>query len=285
MKTEITCVFDRKTNPGFISKIIHGLSLYIKTDDDHILFDMGLVGKYLIKNMNNLGIDPNIITKIIFSHGHSDHVGGLGLFLEHRTNGIPITVYAHPSLKEPKVAHIGAMRMWNAGFYEIDEEQEKKLIYKLSKEPVKINEYLETTGEISFDERKEVTNVSPRFVHEVDGKWSLDPVLDDLSLFLRAKEGIILLCGDCHSGLTNTIRKVERLSGEQVVKVIGGVHFYGSPKTKMREVVERLQTEFKNISLHLNHSILRKEFKFLQKQLGKERVQYLPVGKKFVFES
>ena len=285
MRTEIICVYDRLSNPGLISRFIHGLSIYIRSGDDHILFDMGLTGRYLVKNLNKFGIDPNIITKIVISHGHSDHVGGLRLFLKHRTKNVPLPVYAHTNFREPKVANIYGMRMWNAGFYEIEEEQEKKLKYILSKEPVKINDYLTTSGEISLDERVDINNVSPRFVHKVDGKWSPDPVLDDISLFLKTKNGVVLLCGDCHSGLANTIRKVENLSGDQVITVLGGVHLIGSNKIKMHQVVEKLQTEFKHIDLHLNHSIFRRELRFLQKKLGKERVQYLPVGKKFIFES
>ncbi len=285
MKTEITCVFDRITNPGFFSRLIHGLSFYIKSGDDHIMFDMGLIGRYLMKNLNKLGINPDIITEIIFSHGHSDHVGGLRLFLKNRTNIEPIHIYAHPDFKEPKVANILGMRMWNAGFYEIEEQLEKKLKYKLSKDPIEITEFLTTTGEIPLEERKGITNVSKRYVHKVDGKWSLDPVLDDISLFLQTKQGVVVLCGDCHSGLTNTIRKVEDLSGNQVVTVLGGVHVIGSDKTEMHIITEEMLTEFKHINLHINHSVGGRQFRFLQKKLGKERVQYLPVGKTFVFES
>ena len=104
MKTEITCVYDRKTNPNFFSRISHGLAFYIKSGSDHILFDMGLIGRVLMKNLEMLDINPNIITKIVFSHGHTDHVRGLGKFLEYKSKGKKILVHAHSDFKEPKYA-------------------------------------------------------------------------------------------------------------------------------------------------------------------------------------
>ena len=284
MKTEITCVYDRKTNPGIFSKLSHGVSFYIKLGEEHILFDMGLMGRFLMRNLNNLEIDPNIINKIIISHGHSDHVGGLRLFLENRTNNIKVPIYAHSNLKEPKRAYCKGILGWNAGFYHIEEQLEKKVEYKLSREPFKINEFLFTTGEIPFEERQEFQNVSHRFAHKVDGKWEIDPVLDDTSLYLKTKKGIVLICGDCHSGLVNTIRKVERLSGDRIITLIGAIHIIFSKKSKMLEIVDDLLSEFNQINFHINHSVGRKCFRFLQNKLGKDRIQYFPVGKTLILE-
>lgn len=111
MKTEITCVYDRKTNPGILSRLSHGISFYIKSGSEHILFDMGLLGSYLMKNMRFLGISPDEITKIVFSLGHSDHVGGLRLFLDKRTNKNIIPIFAHSNLIEPKRARLLGIRL------------------------------------------------------------------------------------------------------------------------------------------------------------------------------
>jgi len=112
VKTEITCVYDRKTNPGILSRLSHGLSFYIKSGSEHIMFDMGLLGRFLMKNMRFVGISPDEITKIVISHGHSDHAGGLRLFLEKRTNKNIIPIYAHSNLTEPKRACFLGIRLW-----------------------------------------------------------------------------------------------------------------------------------------------------------------------------
>jgi len=249
------------------------------------MFDMGLLGRFLMKNMRFVGISPDEITKIVLSHGHSDHVGGLRLFLEKRRNRKVIPIYAHSNLTEPKRACFLGIRLWNAGFYQIDEEFEKLVSYELSKQPIKITNLLSTTGEIPLIEREGMQNISNIFVHKVDGKWSLDPVLDDTAMFLKTKEGLVLICGCCHSGLANTINKVEKLGGDQVVTVIGGFHLVFANREKILKIANKLLTDYKHINLHLNHSIGERAFRTLQSKLGEERVQYFPVGRKLIFES
>lgn len=59
----------------------HGLSFYIETANDKILFDTGQSAAF-IHNANQLGIDLTQVDAVILSHGHYDHTGGLYAFLE-----------------------------------------------------------------------------------------------------------------------------------------------------------------------------------------------------------
>lgn len=63
---------------GFLAE--HGLSIYIETDDHHILFDMGQSDGF-ITNAQTLGVDLDSVDIAILSHGHYDHGGGLDAFL------------------------------------------------------------------------------------------------------------------------------------------------------------------------------------------------------------
>ena len=54
-----------------------GFACLIKTKYDTILFDTGAKGRILLQNMNKLNIDPSNIKKIVISHNHGDHNGGL----------------------------------------------------------------------------------------------------------------------------------------------------------------------------------------------------------------
>ena len=57
-----------------------GFSCLIKTERKNILFDTGANPKILHNNMKILCINPSNIDKIIISHEHWDHNGGLELF-------------------------------------------------------------------------------------------------------------------------------------------------------------------------------------------------------------
>ena len=54
-----------------------GFGCIIKDKNDLILFDTGAKGNVLLKNMEKLDINPLLISKIIISHEHWDHNGGL----------------------------------------------------------------------------------------------------------------------------------------------------------------------------------------------------------------
>jgi len=78
----IVIVYDNVANEPFKSG--WGFSCYIK--EKQILFDTGDNGKALLHNMKLLGIDPEEIEKIVLSHDHFDHSGGLKSLLKINEN-------------------------------------------------------------------------------------------------------------------------------------------------------------------------------------------------------
>ena len=59
-----------------------GNATYIESDTTRILIDVGISLPKLLKRMETAGIDPTKIDAIFITHEHSDHVIGLGKFLE-----------------------------------------------------------------------------------------------------------------------------------------------------------------------------------------------------------
>ena len=75
-----------------------GQSILIETEDVSILFDTGRT-TVALTNAEKLGIDLAKINKIVLSHGHGDHTGGLRAVLKRLgSKGI----IAHPAIWEKK---------------------------------------------------------------------------------------------------------------------------------------------------------------------------------------
>lgn len=72
------CVYGRKLQAE------HGLSLYIETPENRLLFDTG-ASDLFIRNARLLHIDLQKVDYLVLSHGHSDHTGGLRYFMELNT--------------------------------------------------------------------------------------------------------------------------------------------------------------------------------------------------------
>lgn len=79
---KVTIVYDNEASqPGLKSS--WGFSCLIETESRAlILFDTGADGATLFHNMRELGINPGDIGKIVISHAHGDHTGGLWDILE-----------------------------------------------------------------------------------------------------------------------------------------------------------------------------------------------------------
>lgn len=76
----LTVIYDNVTNQDFAGS--WGFSVLVETDHDAILFDTGWDGTLLLRNMKNLNIDPKNIKKLVLSHQHWDHMGGLPEILQ-----------------------------------------------------------------------------------------------------------------------------------------------------------------------------------------------------------
>lgn len=100
---------EQNTNqpPGFKIKILYdnyphrkglktdwGFAALVEYKEEKILFDTGASGSLLLTNMKEMGIDPQDLDKVVLSHAHGDHIGGLQAILN--SGGRPV-VYLLPS--------------------------------------------------------------------------------------------------------------------------------------------------------------------------------------------
>jgi 7,8-dihydropterin-6-yl-methyl-4-(beta-D-ribofuranosyl)aminobenzene 5'-phosphate synthase len=68
-----------------------GFSVWIRSGEHNLLFDTGANGGILLRNLEDLGIDPASIQKVMLSHEHGDHIGGLAALIS--AGADPVTYY------------------------------------------------------------------------------------------------------------------------------------------------------------------------------------------------
>lgn len=105
----ITSLVENTSRENF--PVEHGLSLHIRLEDGRqILFDMGQ-GNLFARNAEHVGLRLSKVDMAIVSHGHYDHGGGLGTFLEiNRHAPVYLNNHAfepHYSLRDKGLAYIG----------------------------------------------------------------------------------------------------------------------------------------------------------------------------------
>lgn len=284
------------SNEGFTSKNLkgdHGQSFYIEIDNNAILIDTGTKGKILLQNMYELGISPDTIDKIFLTHGHYDHTLGLSGLLDAINPANPIPIIGHPGILEKKIAKIAFIKK-NIGFPELTEEQKNKIDLQLTLEPVELVNGLTTTGEISIRPYRDGSEKSA--LHYKDDEFVADPVIDDQSVVLDTKEGLVLVTGCCHAGLLNTLAHVKRMKNKPFKTIIGGTHMVRFSQKEVSEVADVLEQEYGAPDLYLNHctdnlpkplSLVVKKTKateLLRERFGNEKVKDCPVGTKLTFK-
>ena len=214
----------------------HGLSFLVETDDEAILFDTGQ-GCALIHNAAKMGIDLSRISKIVLSHGHSDHTGGLGDALK-ASGGAHI--YGHPNILDEKYSR-GKCEQRSIGMpYTKKSLELMGAELHLSKRPVQITDSIQTTGEIRRQNDFEIIHDRLRVLR--DGMLVKDDLLDDLSLIVAGQEGVAVIFGCGHSGVINTLARVQQLTDNAPISMLmGGIHLIDAAADRIDRTIQELK--------------------------------------------
>ena len=227
------------TKPDLISK--HGLSFYIRAtigdDKVTILMDTGPSSGALLRNVDSLGVNLEDVDVVVLSHGHYDHTGGLLDALKQIRKRVP--VIGHPTLFEPKLKLIRHLRLIGAPFRVSDVESVGGVPILVS-DPVKIADGITTTGEVP--RITEFENVRG-FWTVNKGRFASDIIIDDQSLVMDVEgKGLIVVSGCAHSGIINSIKYAQKITGNnKVYGVLGGFHLISADAKRIQSTVDELE--------------------------------------------
>ncbi len=274
---KIICVVDNKALKGTHLKTEHGLAFWIETEYGTVLFDTGQTADVLSHNMSSLNLNVKDIDALAISHAHYDHTGGLEAVLPKHPD---LPVYANADVFRPKYTlHDGNYDM--SGFEFSRKDYEQRANWRLSSEPKEIFPSLWTTGEIINRDEPEGRSAG-HYVRE-RGKFVPDPYRDDMSLVMKMKDGLAVICGCCHAGLLNTLSHVGRSFEEPITAVLGGTHLMTADGKSLDYVINVLEKRYLGLPFYLNHCTGDTAIKELVNAFG-ERVNTFPAGAVVTFK-
>jgi len=183
-------------SPDLISG--HGVSYLVRTDSATILLDVGhnpdgLAVAPFMQNMLSLGIAWDEVYRVVISHPHPDHVGGTKAWWQ-RT----ISFGELPDGLGERLVFVPHVSTYKGAIH--------------ATIPALPAPDVATTGVISYLEVWPLSLIAP-----MGGEQAL--------VVHVASQGLVLITGCGHPGLERLVTRAESLYGEQVVGVVGGLHF------------------------------------------------------------
>lgn len=193
------------------------VSYYIEDGNDKILFDVGYSDAFMI-NAKKMGIDLNNVNKLVISHGHDDHTGGLKDFFKEKRN---IELISHPESFNYKEDATGLY----IGSSLSKEELDEVCSLNLSKEPVQVSENIIYLGEIPIMNDFESRYTIGKSI--INGKKVDDTIEEDSAIVYKGDQGLFIITGCSHSGICNIIEYAKKVCNDnRIYGVIGGFHLF-----------------------------------------------------------
>ncbi|MDP8253823.1 MAG: MBL fold metallo-hydrolase [Candidatus Kaelpia aquatica] len=171
--------------------------------DNSVLFDTGGSGEHLFHNIKIMGVDISAIDKVVISHDHWDHTGGLWKLLNVRED---LKIYSCPGFSKEfkdRVKSLGVELIEIDSFTEIEDS-----IY--------------VSGEIAC------------VYHAKD--------MFEQSLYIKTDKGVTIITGCAHPGILKIIEKAKKnLKEKNIYSAFGGFHLKNKSREELIIIVNRFK--------------------------------------------
>lgn len=249
MKAKLLCVYDEGALEGTSLIGANGLSILIEVDGQRTLFDTGMRGSYLLHNMDCLNVDVSSVDRVVISHCHKAHIGGMKGFMEARKESVD--VFWHPSCD--KVRNILGRPLFS------EEASSKMNVHEITEE-TELSEHLLLLGPTDSDS---------------DG---------ELYLVIKGRDGPVVITGCCHSGVSDVMAHVKASVRRNPGTIVGGTHLHKMKQKDVDPVAASLMKDFGSPMLYLNHCTDQDGITCMRVHFGLKGVKEFYVGEELLFE-
>ena len=213
-----------------------GLSILVETEDARVLLDTGK-GLSAVYNADTLGIDLGNVDKIVLSHGHYDHTGGLARLVSECRKA---NIYLHPGALSSRFSRSsdGSIRSIGMPPRAAESLAERADAVRWTRAAAELHPGIFVTGEIPRDTPPEAP--TDRFFLDRECRVP-DPFIDDQALVVDTREGAVIFLGCSHAGVGNTLSRALALSRTGKLRaVFGGMHLAEAPQEKLERLADRI---------------------------------------------
>ena len=199
-------------------------------EQDAVLFDTGFKKDTVLHNVLHLGVDLSRVQKVVLSHFHSDHTGGLLILREHfrLKNEMALSrVYVAAGFFNQRTSAageaVGPGNFASAQDFKTSAEALGIRFIEIA-EPTEIAPKLWLAGPVPRVE-EQYNGPAGLFIRQ-DGKSVPDIIMDDQSLGYLTDKGWLMTSGCGHSGLINTGKVLQSIEDEPIYSIVGGFHLW-----------------------------------------------------------
>lgn len=234
----ITVLCDNSVGPISGTLGEHGFAALIEGGrDEPVLFDTGQ-GLTLLHNAVRMKKELAAVRKVVISHGHYDHAGGLMPLLQVSGRA---EVFAHDGIFAPRHRVKDTGECYPIGIpYDRSAYEKAGATFNFSTVFREISPGIMLTGEVprvtSFEKGDQ------GLYCDCTGQ-ELDLTPDDQSMVIETEKGLVILLGCCHAGLVNTFEHIAYQCGRRdVYAIIGGTHLGFCGQEQLEKTIVMLRT-------------------------------------------